>query len=64
MIAKVRREWQITLPEDVIRMLEIREGSVLDCRVEKGEIRLRPDNHSKRGIRTKEKIVSSLLKAG
>ena len=49
MVAKVSREWQITLPEGIIRELAVGEGSLLECSVQEGEIRLRPASCSKKG---------------
>lgn len=49
MNARISHEWQITLPEEIVCQLEICEGSLFECRMEDGEIRLRPVRDLKRG---------------
>lgn len=42
MITTIRKEWQVVIPESMIREIGVCAGSALECRIEEGEIRLRP----------------------
>ena len=47
----IYKTWQISIPEEFITQLGIREGNTLSCRLENNEIRLRPEKPDKTPIK-------------